>query len=617
MNKEIQKIKPSGIFTNYIFKTIPLAFDESMSYYETLCGILSLLKTQEEVVNNNADLLAELESYVQNYFKNLDIQTEINNKLDAMATDGTLENLIGEYIQLKTTYVYDNVELMKNSTNLVNGSYARTSGFYNYNDDGGAYYKIRNITNSDIVNEMSIIALNDSNLIAELIKNNVNVKQYGAKGDDINDDTLAIQKCIDENIVVNIPKGIYKITNSINIFNSNQKIYGEGNTLSVFKKYGSTSFNESINYNNEAFNFNDYPSIINLIFPENNNISNVEIKDIQLYSNTNNGNNGIIAPHISYSNFYRVRTNNMIRGFKIGGWINKIDNCDILSNNDNGIEIVDGIYTVIEKTHTNNITTSKSKGVYITNCAVDNGYPCFRILNSQSVFIQNCSTETNRLILLNQNSYVYSNGCDFETHSSEDLNYLQGFFQGSQNGETHIENSYIHYDDYYNYGNPNNKSLVYLDTGKIKINDCKLNINYDYTLSYSSNGGTIEFNDQVKSSVNTTTKKTGRFSKTDGLSVEVLRLPFTYNKNYMLNIKSWASFTYHEAIKIDAQMVACANGDNSGLSPDVNYIVAKPSTSSFNSYLHLEKENDELVLYYKSTNAYDNQVYFEIEYTNS
>ena len=130
MDKNIQKIKPSGIFTNYIFKTIPLAFDESMSYYETLCGVLSLLKTQEEVVNNNADLLAELEGYVQNYFKNLDVQTEINNKLDEMATDGTLENLIGEYLQLKTTYVYDNVELMKNSTNLINGCYARTSGFY-------------------------------------------------------------------------------------------------------------------------------------------------------------------------------------------------------------------------------------------------------------------------------------------------------------------------------------------------------------------------------------------------------------------------------------------------------------------------------------------------------
>lgn len=96
MDKNIQKIKPSGIFTNYIYKSIPLAFDESMSYYETLCGVLSLLKTQEEVVNNNADLLAELELYVQNYFKNLDVQEEINNKLDEMAISGQLEEIINE-----------------------------------------------------------------------------------------------------------------------------------------------------------------------------------------------------------------------------------------------------------------------------------------------------------------------------------------------------------------------------------------------------------------------------------------------------------------------------------------------------------------------------------------
>ena len=98
MNKEIEKIKPSGIFTNYIYKAIPLAFDESMSYYETLCGVLSLLKTQEEVVNNNADLLAELESYVKNYFDNLDVQEEINNKLDAMVEDGTLAEIINQEI---------------------------------------------------------------------------------------------------------------------------------------------------------------------------------------------------------------------------------------------------------------------------------------------------------------------------------------------------------------------------------------------------------------------------------------------------------------------------------------------------------------------------------------
>ena len=181
MDKNIQKIKPNGVFTNYIYKTIPLAFDESMSYYETLCGILSLLKTQEEVVNNNADLLAELESYVQNYFKNLDVQTEVNNKLDEMATDGTLENLISQYLQLQTTFTYDSVDDMKNATNLINGSFAKTYGFYNLNDGGGAYYKIRNIVNTDIIDNKFLIPLNNQNLIAEIVKSNeMSVEQIGS-----------------------------------------------------------------------------------------------------------------------------------------------------------------------------------------------------------------------------------------------------------------------------------------------------------------------------------------------------------------------------------------------------------------------------------------------------
>ena len=41
--KDVEKIKPTGLFTNYIFKAIPLAFDESLSYYECLCGLLSYL----------------------------------------------------------------------------------------------------------------------------------------------------------------------------------------------------------------------------------------------------------------------------------------------------------------------------------------------------------------------------------------------------------------------------------------------------------------------------------------------------------------------------------------------------------------------------------------------
>lgn len=217
MDKNIQKIKPSGIFTNYIYKAIPLAFDESMSYYETLCGILSLLKTQEEVVNNNADLLAELELYVQNYFKNLDVQTEINNKLDQMAKDGTLEEIIAQYVNLSSILAYNSVADMKNSTNLINGSFAKTYGFYNINDGGGAYYKIRNVTTSDNVDNATLIAINNF-LVAELIKPSiVDLKIIGVKGDGVTDDTELINLGLNKFNNIIISDGTYMINTETNI----------------------------------------------------------------------------------------------------------------------------------------------------------------------------------------------------------------------------------------------------------------------------------------------------------------------------------------------------------------------------------------------------------------
>ena len=210
---EIKMIKPSGIFTNYIFKSIPLAFDESMSYYETLCALLDYLKTTTEVVNNNAELLAELESYVKNYFDNLDVQEEINNKLDEMVEAGTLQEIIADYLNSKAIFGFDTVADLKQATNLIDGSYAKTLGYYSVNDGGASLYKIRNVTNDDIIDNAFIISLDIDNLIAELIIfNNININQLGAKGDGINDDTTAFEKAINKiNYISLVSEKVYKI----------------------------------------------------------------------------------------------------------------------------------------------------------------------------------------------------------------------------------------------------------------------------------------------------------------------------------------------------------------------------------------------------------------------
>lgn len=86
--------------------TLPTAFTESMTYYEALAYFTKYLEeTVIPAVNQNAEatkelqrLFTELKSYVDNYFDNLDVQTEINNKLDAMVTDGTLARIINQEI---------------------------------------------------------------------------------------------------------------------------------------------------------------------------------------------------------------------------------------------------------------------------------------------------------------------------------------------------------------------------------------------------------------------------------------------------------------------------------------------------------------------------------------
>ena len=168
-----QFAEPLNPFVVFCQKTIPLAFDESMSYMEALYGLKAYLEEQIiPTVNSNAQavqdlttLVQQLEDYMEHYFDNLDVQQEINNKLDEMAEDGSLTNLIKAYvdpiyeefessinhnIETFENSVSSNIELMRNQVNdLTSGSplvasstddMTETDRIYVNTTDGNWYY---------------------------------------------------------------------------------------------------------------------------------------------------------------------------------------------------------------------------------------------------------------------------------------------------------------------------------------------------------------------------------------------------------------------------------------------------------------------------------------------
>lgn len=86
-------------------KVLPLVYDNSLSYYELLCKVVDYLnKTMENVnkLSENFDELRKeftaLKEYVDNYFTNLDVQEEINKKLDEMVENGTFDKLFSKFL---------------------------------------------------------------------------------------------------------------------------------------------------------------------------------------------------------------------------------------------------------------------------------------------------------------------------------------------------------------------------------------------------------------------------------------------------------------------------------------------------------------------------------------
>ena len=205
-----ENLKP---FKAWFQKTLPLVYDDSLTYQELLYKLIAkineVVESQNQTNENFDELYAlfiQLKEYVDNYFKNLDVQEEINNKLDEMAKDGTLDKIINEQIFGELN---DRIDKLEKSGGVV-----------------------------------------------------VSVKKWGAVGDGVTDDTTAFITCfneITENNILYIPHGIYVI-NGTHEFLLKCPIIGDNATFILVDSY--FRYNENCSVDGITFNYSDKTTAI-------------------------------------------------------------------------------------------------------------------------------------------------------------------------------------------------------------------------------------------------------------------------------------------------------------------------------------------------------------------
>ena len=209
--------------------TLPTSFVESMTYYEALAYFVELLDKQIiPAVNTNAEatkelqkLFVELKTYVDEYFDNLDVQEEIDNKLDEMAESGELAQIIAQFLGLGAVYGFNTIEELSEAGYLIEGSIAKVLGKTNPVTGDGSFYLVRERLNTDEPDGVNLVVLTEtSNLVAEIIPD-FNYDKLNTE----NQNHMMVFDTLDDAEAADIPEGRTFCTNGKTTVND-----GEGAT---------------------------------------------------------------------------------------------------------------------------------------------------------------------------------------------------------------------------------------------------------------------------------------------------------------------------------------------------------------------------------------------------
>lgn len=273
INDKVVTLKEAGDTSKYIYiyrstPTEPLVdFSDSSFLTEENLDLSSLQQLHLNEEMSDYLILHKVPSGTLTEIRDAVESANQSSKNAQQSAEDALEaaqnaNANAQSINIRT---FPNVEGMKQSNNLKAGALVKTQGFYTAGDGGGADYVVKDTANNYTLDEASIITLKN-NLFAHLIIQDVlNVKQMGAYGDGIHDDTNVLKNKIFlsgnhdlDYLTIYFPDGNYLISETLETstdyprsirMEKNSRIFTETDDLEYLirlGRWGTTKWNGSI-----------------------------------------------------------------------------------------------------------------------------------------------------------------------------------------------------------------------------------------------------------------------------------------------------------------------------------------------------------------------------------
>lgn len=260
MNNDLRPINTIPNFKRFCMTIgeLPTSYLETMTYYEMLVWFTEYMKnTIIPTINNNGlavqelqDKYIELKSYVDNYFTNLDVQEEINNKLDEMVADGTIQNLLLNYLNLINVRYYDTfIEALNDNKIIPVNAYIITRGYETINDGGASKYLITHTSSN------TTLIFGENYAQIQSYNGKINVLGLGITGTTDTDYTALLQNLFDYCNTLNCDVEFNNTSYYFQFINATAGIIG--NNAILYMGYFNSTAASVLNYLKEGAIYKD------------------------------------------------------------------------------------------------------------------------------------------------------------------------------------------------------------------------------------------------------------------------------------------------------------------------------------------------------------------------